>query len=121
MVKIEYAFQLLMIVCYALIKLSIVYFLRRLFVVGNRGWFNVITYALIVITTLWLVAFLGLFIFGCGSHIDDNWGNSASSSANCMDGFPPELAMASSDLILDILTFILPFPMVRFWKSRALS
>lgn len=110
--QIEFPFEILMLIGYALIKLSIIYFLRRLFVVGKTGHFNIITLSMVTIVVLWLITFLGLFIFGCKSHVDYHWGNLAQISSSCYHPFRQELGMAFSDLILDILIFILPFPMV---------
>ncbi len=103
----------MMLIAYGLVKLSITYFLRRLFVVGKSGTFNLVTNAVVILITLWLIAFLGLFIFHCGSNVKNSWGSLATISTTCKYSFTAELGMASSDLILDVLIFVLPFPMVR--------
>ena len=111
--QIEFSFQIMMLIAYALIKPSTTYFLRRLFVVGKIGTFHIVTNAVIIIITLWLIAFLGLFIFHCGSDVENAWGSLATISTTCKYSFTAELGMASSDLILDVIIFALPFPMVR--------
>ena len=103
----------MMLIAYALIKLSITYCLRRLFVFGKSGTLHLITNAVIIVITLWLIAFLGLFIFHCGSDVRSAWGSLATISTTCSYSFTAELGMASSDPILDVLIFALPFPMVR--------
>ena len=111
--QIEFSFQIMMLIAYALVKLSIIYFLRRLFVVGKSGTFNLVTIAMAIVITLWLIAFLGLFIFHCGSVVKNGWGSLATISTTCKYSFTAELGMASSDLILDLSVLALPFPMVR--------
>ncbi|KAK3172901.1 hypothetical protein OEA41_006227 [Lepraria neglecta] len=112
--KIEFAFQLLMLIAYGLIKASILFFYRRLFVVGKSGAFNLITMSTVVVVFLWMIAFLGLFTFNCGSAVDAKWGSLLEVSKSCKFSFTAEEGMASSDFILDLFVFLLPFPVI--WR-----
>lgn len=102
----------MMILSYGLVKLSIIYFYRRLFVVGKSGIFNIVTYTAVVVVGLWTIAFLGLFIFNCGTNVSAHWGSLLDIATSCKYPFTAEEGMAASDLILDVFVFFLPFPMV---------
>ena len=101
-----------MLLAYGLIKISIIYFCRRLFVVGKSGAFNLVTNVAVVVVLLWMIAFLGLFIFNCGSAVDAHWGSLIEVTKSCKFSFTAEEGMASSDLILDLFVFLLPFSVV---------
>ena len=101
-----------MLASYGLTKLSIIFFCRRLFVVGKAGLMNLVTIGAIVVVVLWSIILLGLFIFGCGSNFKAHWGSIAEVEKSCKMPFTLEEGMASSDLILDVFVFFLPFPMV---------
>jgi hypothetical protein len=110
--QIEFAFQLLMIAAYGCIKLSIVYFYRRLFVAGPRTVFAIVTNVTVGVIILWTIAMFLVFLFDCGANIWANWTSLAAAEAYCSIGFTSEEAMAISDLILDFWVMLLPFPMV---------
>lgn len=104
-----------MLIAYALTKLSIIYFLRRLFVVGKTGPFHWITNSLVVVVLLWLISILVFFVI---SHTTDSTNTASMSVLHFMRG---EVGMAASDSALDIVIFILPFPMVRTQRPQLLS
>lgn len=104
-----------MICEYALVKLSILYFYRRLFVVDNTGGFHILTNVTIGVVILWFIAIELLFTFVCGRHVDALWGNLDQVEKFCHGelSFHAEEAMAVSDLVLDLVIFFFPFPIVR--------
>jgi len=102
-----------MILAYGCIKMSIVAFYRRLFVIDRWSTFGIVTFVTQVVLVLWSIAFLLLVIFPCGSHIWANWGSTSDQLALCPVGFTSEYGIAGSDLILDLYVFLLPLPCVR--------
>lgn len=98
-----------MLKAYALTKLSIIYFLRRLFVVQKKGPFDWITNALVVVVSLWLIALLVFFTVAYSTNSRDDRGTASRTFLVTLNG---EIGMAASDSLLDIVIFILPFPMV---------
>ena len=101
-----------MLVSYGLVKLSIILFYRRLFVVGKTGAFNFITVGVATVVGLWTIAFLCVFIFGYRFRFTAHWGT-VLGGRSYRFSFKMEEAMAASDLVLDIFVFFLPFPPVR--------
>ncbi|CAD6576753.1 MAG: hypothetical protein ASARMPRED_007869 [Alectoria sarmentosa] len=115
--KLEFAIQLIMMVCYGFVKLSIVAFYRRIFVVNKRTTFDIITRVTGVVIFLWVFTFILIIIFPCGSHIDNNWGTAAQQEAHCLViGYTSLEGLAASDFIIDVVLLALPIPMI--WSLR---
>ena len=103
-----------MLTAYALTKVSIIYFLRRLFVVQKTGPFSWITNSLVVAISLWHVA---LAIFFAVAYSTNSREDRKTASKTFLVTLNGEIGMAASDSLLDIVIFILPFPMVRSRSS----
>lgn len=101
-----------MALAYGAIKLSVLFFYRRLFVVKRNTLFDIVTKVAIVIVTLWTIAFFFLTIFYCGVHIDAIWGNVIEAAEVCPDGFKAGMAYFASDFGTDALVLLLPLPTV---------
>ena len=104
----------MMLTAYALTKLSIIYFLRRLFVVQKMGPFSWITKSLVVVVSLWHI---GLVIFFAITYSTNSRDDRQTASRTFLVSLNGEIGMAASDSLLDIVIFILPFPMVRSRSS----
>lgn len=91
------------------------YFYRRLFVVNSRSKTNIASYIIIGLIVAWFVAFEVLFTFSCGTHVDAIWGNSEQIGEYChgQEAYRIEQSLSFSDLILDLIVFVFPFPAVR--------
>lgn len=104
-----------MVVCYGFIKISIVYFYRRIFIVNKKSIFNIVTHVFNVILFLWSVTFVLIIIFPCGRHVDVSWGPPDQQLLWCQKiGHTSEEGLTTSDLILDIALLLLPLPCI--WK-----
>lgn len=101
------------ILCLACIKLSAVFFYRRLFCgkgSTRHDWFNVVTLVTVGILTLWLIVFEFLAGFECGANIASLWdGNYL---RDCSITFPFLYGEAVSDFLLDVWILILPIPRI---------
>ncbi|KAF2233660.1 hypothetical protein EV356DRAFT_567901 [Viridothelium virens] len=117
--KVEYAFQLMMILAYGSIKLSVIYFYRRIFVTHRGGVFDVVTTVSVVVTVLWTLVFFFIFLFSCGSHISAHWGSLQDLTTYCWATYAPEEGLVISDLITDVAVLSLPFPML--WNLHMTS
>lgn len=111
-----------MIPANGLIKLSALFLYRRLFAVHRGTVFDIVSIFMVVICALWMVAFFFATIFGCRTQVDYAWKPLifiASCNTNVrLDG------LMISDLITDIMVWLLPLPVV--WRlnmktSRKLS
>jgi hypothetical protein len=61
-----------MVLAYGCIKMSIVAFYRRLFVVDKRSMFGIVTFVTSIVLVLWSLSFILLVIFPCGTHFGPN-------------------------------------------------
>ncbi|PSR82548.1 hypothetical protein BD289DRAFT_488118 [Coniella lustricola] len=103
------------LLCLACIKLSAVFFYRRIFtstysVTGKKQWFNVISTVTIVVIILWLITFEFLAGFECGTDIASLWNGNY--LKNCTITFPFLYGEAVSDFLLDVWILALPIPSV---------
>ncbi|QKX61575.1 uncharacterized protein TRUGW13939_08727 [Talaromyces rugulosus] len=114
--KIEFYYQLLMIVAYGFIKLSLVFFYRRLFFVIKWSTFDIVSLAYIAIICMWTLAFFLLFLFACKSKIYLHWAPLSDVENQCGDPLAPELGLVISDLITDLMVLALPLPII--WRLR---
>ncbi|CAG8949335.1 hypothetical protein HYFRA_00004961 [Hymenoscyphus fraxineus] len=110
--KIEFWFQLFLILAYGFIKLSILCFIRRIFNVTKGTIFNVISTAMLAMTVMWTIGFFLLFLFGCKSKVWAHWAPLAQFTEYCGNGLAAEMALIISDFITDVMIFLLPLPMV---------
>ncbi|KAI9699173.1 MAG: hypothetical protein M1820_007252 [Bogoriella megaspora] len=113
--SIETAYIFLAIQYWALgcTKLSILFFYRRIF----RGKvFNVITWIVIVLVSLWTLIFGLVWIFSCGAHPPLLWTEFSEISSHCLNIFDQMMAGAVVDWVFDIFIIALPCTMV--WQLQ---
>ena len=97
---------------YGFIKLSIVAFYRRIFVIHRGFAIDILTKATSVVVILWTFTFIMLIVFACGKHFWANWGATGDQLIYCPVAFTSEYGLAISDLILDAFIFLMPLPFV---------
>ena len=110
--QIEFYFQLIMIAAYGFIKLSILFFYRRVFSVHAKSTFGIISMAVIVIIIAWTLAFFLWFLFGCRTKIYLHWAPFAEVQDQCGNPLSPEIGLVVSDLATDLIILALPLPIV---------
>lgn len=110
--QIEYPFQILLMLAYGFIKLSIVAFYRRIFLTHRGSITDILTQATSVVIILWTFTFIMLIVFACGKHFWANWGSTGDQLVYCPVAFTSEYGLAISDLILDAFIFLMPLPFV---------
>ncbi|CAD6593849.1 MAG: hypothetical protein ASARMPREDX12_007700 [Alectoria sarmentosa] len=113
--KLQFAFQLIMMLSNGFIKLSIVAFYRRIFVTRKNSVFDIVTKILASVIFLWTITYILIDVFACGGHVTANWGSLDEQSKYCDTiGYTSEEGFAVSDLIIDIFVIASPLPLV--WK-----
>jgi hypothetical protein len=101
------------IISMGFVKLSFVFFFRRIFVVGKaRSRFHVISLLVAITTGLWCIAFFLWFLFSCRSHFAARWTTIKTLGTYCPTDDMSDLALAISDMITDVMVLSLPIPMV---------
>lgn len=103
----------------ATIKISALYFYRRLFCIkGMVKPFDRVTMGSIIIVTLWWVVFQFLTFFQCGTHFAAQWNGTR--IKYCTIQFPFFLGLVISDFLLDLWILVLPIPnILRLHVSRS--
>ncbi|KAK5120989.1 hypothetical protein LTR85_005773 [Meristemomyces frigidus] len=92
------------------IKLSILFFYRRIFSVKKS--FNITSWVMISLVTGFMIAFtVGLF-FDCGTNIAANWGSLSEIAEQCPFGFLPTVIYTILDACFDFIVLILPIPWI---------
>ena len=98
------------------IKLSFVFFFRRIFVVGKSSNFALLTASMIGIISIWIIAFFLAFLFACGRHLSAWW--SPSFQTECIHSLAFEYGFALSDFLMDVIIMAMPVPMVSPFLNR---
>lgn len=98
------------------IKLSFVFFFRRIFVVNKSSRFAHVTTAMIVVISLWIVAFFFGFLLACKDHTSIWW--NAASQNSCFNFLAFENGFALSDSLMDVMIMAMPVPMVGSFLDR---
>ena len=110
--QLEWAIILLQTLSLGFVKLSILFFYRRIFHHGSRGFFDIFTKILAVFTLLWTISFFIAFVLSCGSHIDYIWGPYINILKYCNETQYADLAYTVLDMVVDMILLILPIPLV---------
>ncbi|KAI4274744.1 MAG: hypothetical protein LQ337_003715 [Flavoplaca oasis] len=116
---VEFIIYVIMVPAYGFIKLSVIYFYRRIFVKGfPDSRFNIVTHVTSVIVVIWTIVFFFLEIFKRGSYIPDNWGPLIKAKQG-INGAVLNNGLFISDFITDLWIVLLPIPLiVRLNMSR---
>lgn len=93
-----------------LVKLSMLFFYRRIFT-GTH--FTVFNWALASLVIGWTISFFFVELFGCKTNFEANWPrHGVTDTSICIDPAPSNLANAVSDIAIDVFMAILPLPFV---------
>lgn len=93
-------------------KLSFVFFYRRIFPRKVAKIFNVVSLTMIGIILVWTIAFFFSILFICGTDFSAYWTSTIVEKEHCVNTNMLHNAFAISDVITDIMIITLPIPMV---------
>lgn len=112
--KVQFITQLFMVAAYGLIKLSVIYFYRRIFNIDKSGKFNLVTNAFSIFIVAWTVAYIFAVAFDCRTNWFAHWGSIADILQYCNGGAVIKIvqSLLYTDLITDVLILLLPMPRV---------
>lgn len=102
---------------FGLVKLSILYFYRRVF---TSRTFNILSTVLIMLVSVWTVGFFFAYMFRCGTKFWALWALWAPLMyliEHCYDSKPFFYALGISDVVTDGLILSLPWYWVRWHYS----
>ena len=108
-VQIKYAFNLMQTLNFGAIKLSVLFFYRRIF----RGkWFDIATKSMIAIVTIWTFGFFFTIMFECRLKFWAFWSTLDNLLTYCVDDVLFQKVLSISDVITDGLILSIPLPIV---------
>ncbi|GCB19301.1 hypothetical protein AAWM_02186 [Aspergillus awamori] len=115
LLQIQYVADIVTVWAFGFTKLSILYFYRSIFCSRRtiRTAFHSVTMCMIVLVSVWTVAFGVGTIFICGAHPVNAWGTIAVVTTECSLQVPIVEGYAISDFIMDVIIWLLPLP--RIW------
>lgn len=93
---------------YGFIKLSALFFYRRLFCIPVRQSIDYLTIGTIILVFIWMATFTIFPFFECGLRFSAYWNGTV--NKYCVYRTPYFLSMTLSNLILDLWVIILPIP-----------
>lgn len=95
-------------IAFGLVKLSVLYFYRRIFFSRT---FKTLTTIMIVFVGAWAISFFVAYLFRCGTNFWALWAPLMYLVEHCYDSKPLFYSLAISDVITDVLILSLPL----FW------
>ncbi|QSZ30119.1 hypothetical protein DSL72_004639 [Monilinia vaccinii-corymbosi] len=104
--------ELLQIPALGFVKLSLIFFYRRVFTRDAAPRFNVVTWLMIGIIIIWTLAFFFAILFVCGTDFSAYWTSTIVERDNCVDTDKLHNAFAMSDVATDFVIISLPVPMI---------
>lgn len=116
-----WSFQLVQLPALACVKLSFIFFYRRVFCTGVGNIFRTITTATNILITVWAIAFEFTFLFICKGHFSAWWTSIQSLDEHCHAELNLELAFSSTDFITDVIVILLPLPLVNICPRTRLG
>lgn len=117
LLEIEWAFQMMQMLALGCVKLSFLFFYRRVFTTGTSTWFSKVTKSMIIIVLLWTAAFFFALLFACKGNWSAWWGWVMDLSTKCVHTLQLELGLVTSDFVTDVLIMVLPIPMVSSYSQ----
>ncbi|KAI9692292.1 MAG: hypothetical protein M1822_006523 [Bathelium mastoideum] len=112
--KVVYPQDVIEKVAYGLVKLSILFFYRRIFRVDS---FRRVNNVIIAFVASWAITYFFVTLFECGVHPAVLWaGSKAAQDATCIDTSHLLLSFAITDVITDFLVLVLPIREV--WRLQ---
>ena len=117
-VQVYWAIMLMQTPSLVAVKLSFLFFYRRIFSQGTSRLFRILTVALMVVVLTWGVSFFFAFLFVCPGHPSAYWHRLLDQKMHCIDTVILNNSYGISDVIIDILIFAMPvWPVLRLQMS----
>lgn len=119
-VQVNWIDMLLQCLSFGFVKLSVVYFYRRIFCnpASRGGVFDIISKITIVFIILWMSTFFFVILFECKGHWWAQWDTLQALLTHCLDDSKIQLVFSYMDVISDAWILSLPlYPVSLFSGS----
>ncbi|KAF2258878.1 hypothetical protein CC78DRAFT_477090 [Lojkania enalia] len=116
--KLEYSFLCIFAPTNGMVKVSVLFLYRRLFVV-NRNWKDprsALFIVMIALTTMWAISYTFTFIFMCKGDFNVLFYDLLAVQEKCVDTFKVGYSFSISDFVSDVLILLIPIPFI--WQLR---
>ncbi|KAF2278032.1 uncharacterized protein EI97DRAFT_432117 [Westerdykella ornata] len=113
--KLEYSFLVIFATTNGLIKMSVLFLYRRLFVVDKQNWTNgrnVFFITMITLMGLWATSYTFAFMFMCKGNFEILFTDLLAVMEQCVNTFMVGYSCSISDFISDALIVLIPIPFV---------
>ena len=114
-VQLEWAFHMMQVLHLGFIKLSFVFFCRRIFLIDRYSAFGITSLVMITVIISWTLAVFWTFFFACKGTFSAWWISVKTMQSSCVALVSFEEAFVISDFIIDLMVVIMPIPMVSFF------
>ena len=105
--------EVLQVPTLGLIKLSFIFFYRRIFEKRASPRFHIVSLIVIFVVAAWTISFFFSLLFICGTDFVAYWTSTVVEKEHCVNTNELHSAFAITDVITDVLVISMPLPMVR--------
>ena len=109
-----WAVELMLVLALGSVKLSFMFFYRRIFRPSDGKHFDRIMFSVVAIVVAWTISFFFAQMFACGIHFDYLWTTLPDrlDHGKCVKTLILQNAFAISDFITDFIVLVFPLPFV---------
>jgi len=100
------------------VKMSFIFFYRRIFNQGNDKIYARLTSAALALIAIWGVGYFFSFLFICPGHPTAYWTTLVDEKKNCINTVTLHNSYGVSDALLDLIVILLPIPAVGRCRSQ---
>lgn len=94
------------------VKLSFLFFYKRVFAISKLSKTNILLIGMIVLIALWMVGFLFTSLFQCKLDFWALWSSPIVVQQHCLNQPKVALALTITDFATDIVIILIPIPLV---------
>ena len=94
------------------VKLSFLFFYRRIFCADKKSVAGIVTMTAIVATAAWTISYFFAFFFACGTNFSANWGSTVALMTCCVKTYELVFSLAIIDFVFDVVIITIPIPFV---------
>ena len=107
--QLEWAYTMVLIPTLGTIKLSVMFFFRRIFV---GTYFSRWYFAVCIFIGLWTIAFFFSTLFSCGTHPAAFWTSFEEIAEFCDNDGAESVVYRVLDVVTDLLVLVTPLPLI---------
>ena len=103
------------------IKLSILFFYRRIFCTNKKTVPDIVILGMIYITIGWTISYFFAHVFACRGNFSAFWSSTIDLITKCVKIFIVLYSFTISDFIMDVIILLIPLPLVSTLNSYYVS